>query len=271
MFDHTNGATWSEEELDPTHTDVEGFQAEEHDDDATVQFITDYSNVGEWQEEQVDDDNENDATHQDGAWVEDIKTFDHSNVGSWEEVQVADDHDSHNNVVEWQAEVIDTEPAATNDWHENVASSDWVEHDGQDVSHDDQSAWIAEEVDENGWSEAHTNQGPAAAPESDLEWHVDEVHSNGGEWLDESGHANDVPDHTDAAPFIEAEIEALVSDDENSPHSDSSEGWYAEPAHSNDASVGKVGTGRMPSLDQSTHDNDGTIPVMPAEALIAKW
>ncbi|KAI9278497.1 hypothetical protein BDA99DRAFT_531247 [Phascolomyces articulosus] len=286
MFDHTNDGTFSDEEYDPAHVDAEGFQAEEHDDDAKVEYVMDFTNVGQWQEEQINpDDVEGSYEHQNGEWVEDIKKFDHTNVGQWEEQEVSyEEHTSgqHDNVVEWQAQEI--EAHFDGDWHENVASGDWIEEQAQQEvhpnlasgewfedspeSHDDADAWITEEVDEHGASTQHTDEVKAAPLPSDTEFHSDEV-AVGSDWEDESAVTEDIPDHTDAAPFIEEEIQALA---QQSVHSDASEGWYEEPTHSDDASPssGRVGTGRMPAVD-STHDNDGTIPVIPAEALIAKW
>ncbi|KAG2226898.1 hypothetical protein INT45_010177 [Circinella minor] len=309
LFDHTNAGTWTDEDFDPKHVDVEGFQAEEHNDDAEVEYVMDYSNVGAWQEEQINPNDDASTEHENSGWVEDIQKFDHTNVGAWQEEQIADDQEEqgHTNAVEWQAEVIDVagdhsgaqdhgnvasggwveedasgaqghgniasggwveEDASGAQGHGNVASGQWVEDDAQ--SHNDQDAWIAQEIDGDGVvSGQHNNEAKEPAPPSDTEWHVNDVNID-SEWQDESSANANVADHTDAAPFIQAEIEALA---EQSVHSDAAEGWYEEEStHKNESpSSGKVGTGRMPPSIDSTHDNDGTIPVVPAEALIAKW
>ena len=313
LFDHTNAGIWADHDFDPKHVDAEGFQAEEHNDDAKVEYVMDYSNVGAWQEEQINPNDDAFTEHENGGWVEDVQKFDHTNVGAWQEQDISDDQQQgHDNAVEWQAQVIDVAGDHSGGWvdgdasaaqdhrnaaewqaqvndvagdhsggwvnddasaaqeHGDVASGQWVEADTQ--SHNDQDAWIAQEIDGNGVvSGQHSNEVKEPVPLSDTKWHANEVPLD-GEWQDESGANTNtkVADHTDAAPFIQAEIEALA---EQNVHSDAAEGWYQEQStHENESpSSGKVGTGRMPPSIDSTHDNDGTIPIVPAEALIAKW
>ncbi|KAI8141989.1 hypothetical protein BJV82DRAFT_156161 [Fennellomyces sp. T-0311] len=256
LFDHSNAATWSEEELDPKHTDVQGFQAEEHDDDASVHYVTDYSSVGQWQEEQIE---ESEATgHQDAdGWVEDVSKFDHTDSGSWHEDEVSlESTEQHDDVVEWQAEVVDVTPEPKDDGS-HINEGQWVDDDDDD-EHDDAAAWIAEELDEEQVSN-HKNEGPEL--ESDPEWHMDVV-PTGVEWAEEEDDVAHVADHTDAAPFIEEEIEHLDEAESWSEHSDAAENWYEEVAHNDQAPTGKAVSGRI----GETHSNDVT-----PEALIAKW
>ncbi|KAL1929541.1 hypothetical protein VTP01DRAFT_1679 [Rhizomucor pusillus] len=125
------------------------------------------------------------------------------------------------------------------------------------AGHDDANQWQTEEIDD-------TDNEP--------------VHQDAVGWTE---------DHENVEGFQEEEI----ASDDNEPawiaepipssivgHTDAVENWSAEALKQENEPSGKVGTGYLPSTGggsssgaSASHTNGNTIPVLPAEALIANW
>lgn len=310
VVDHSNVGEWTAEELDRAHVDAEGFyNEEEHMNDANVDYITDYSNVGEWQAEQVDaNDDDIVPSHDDAAdgWVEDGQSdlFDHTNVGSFsaEEITVDDDTtpaNQHPDVTGWQAEEIQV--LAEQQQHDNIADN-WVDESNDDQHQDDATAWITEELDENGFSNTmQQHKNDVQQDDVPAEWHMDELPTSVPSWEEELDKTS-LADHTDASPFIAEEIKqenehANIADqwvDESSSttesHANVADQWIenndADATHANQISSGKASTGILPnyssdssasngdattSSSSNTHNDAAPISWLSPEALMAKW
>lgn len=309
VVDHSNVGEWTSEELDRAHVDAEGFyNEEEHMNDANVDYITDYSNVGEWQAEQVDANDDDIVPSHDNAadgWVEDGQSelFDHTNVGSFsaEEITVDDDTTpatQHPDVTGWQAEEIQV---LAEQQHDNIADN-WVDESNDDQHQDDATAWITEELDENGLSDTmQQHKNDVEHDDAPAEWHVDELPTSVPSWEEELDKTS-LADHTDASPFIAEEIKqenehANIADqwvDESSStaesHANVADQWIenndADATHANQVPSGKASTGILPnyssdssasngdsttSPSSNTHNDAAPISWLSPEALMAKW
>lgn len=296
VVDHSNVGEWTSEDLDRAHVDAEGFyNEEEHENDATVNYITDYSNVGEWQAEQVDaNEDEYVASHDDASpadgWVEDGKSdlFDHTNLGSFsaEEITVDDDVQQHQDITGWQAEEIQV-MAEEQQQHDNVADQ-WVDESGneqQEQHEDDATAWITEELDENGLSNDIQQEHKNDVEEDDApaEWHMDELPTSVPSWEEQVDNAS-LADHTDAAPFIAEEIKeenehANIADqwmDESSsssssqPHANVADQWMDESSSSSAAAQPHANVADQwiendaaPHTDQAAPTGKATTGILP--------
>lgn len=166
------------------------------------------------------------------------------------------------------------------------------------AGHDDANQWQTEEIDDTdnepvhqdavGWTENHENVEGFQAEEIDIN---DDQPSHSNEWTE--GHSNEIPSNNwvDGHENVEGFQEEEIASDDNEPawiaepisssivgHTDAVENWSAEALKQENEPSGKVGTGYLPSTGggsssgaSASHTNGNTIPVLPAEALIANW
>lgn len=188
---HSNEGEWTSQDIDPSA------MANMHDDRSdwgntppTYSEPFDHSDMGHWNEEEVDVVPEPDTkayTHSDavtGTWVEgdgaeSFSVPDHSNVGEWKAEEInADSSESWQQVSDIHDDVVEDGWQVTTSDHADLAGSGWTEHvDEEPSEHADLAG--------SGWTE-----------------HVDEVPSNHGN-LAGSGwteHVDEEPnEHADLA------------------------------------------------------------------------
>ena len=217
IIDHSNDGEWTSNDIDPSA------MAYVHDDRAdwgsqppTYTEPFDHSDMGHWNEEQIDVLPEPDTKayiHSDvatGTWVEGdgteaLNIADHSNVGEWKAEEINADSESWQQVSEIHDDLVEDGWQVTTSDHPDLAGSGWTEHVDQEPSEHGnlaKSGWTEEATEHgnlagSGWTE-HVDQEPsehgniAKSGWVDEPFNGDKLHSNMAQsgWSEDTPHSN---------------------------------------------------------------------------------